>query len=431
VLGPEDLYIGAELAIYGRVFRLVDADENTRGFYAQNNKALGTAEEYPLDPFTKKQSTKRTVHNKTMHPMKLYMEALKGKFVSQISSTQQFLQKDGKVLRFYCTWTDDKLYGEKRPYILHYYLADDTIELVEIQQPNSGRDAFPALLKRQKLPKNATSNNPDVSRIGMQGKDDSMVYYSDKDLKVGSAISIYTRELALIGCDKFTQDYYVKTYSANPDDYHDIIIEEEEEELPKIAPPPHNGMGSEEDSLNSFLYLMPKVPKQDFKKLMENDGINLRYLAKFVDPAVEDKDRRFILTYYLNNDTVSIFEKFERNSGFIGGKFFERNRIKNPKTGQYYKATDFYVGGTIIINKHTFEVIEGDQYTLNYMKQVYSGEEEVKEEEKKEQAPAPTKVATPKKVANSPKTITTSGTTALNLSSSARQSPKTKQERNF
>jgi hypothetical protein len=192
-----------------------------------------------------------------------------------------------------------------------------------------------------------------------------------------------------------------------------------------MLPPPHNGIGTEEDSLGSFLYLMPKVPKQDFKKLMENDGIQLRYLAKFVDPQIEDKDRRFIITFYLNNDSVSVFEKFERNSGFIGGKFFERARAKNPEvctaphrngtanhctgtargrpsltrllsallcsclplscasvcrlrvqTGEYFRATDFAVGKRIQFNKHNFEIIEGDEYTLSYMKKHFSPEAE-------------------------------------------------------
>jgi len=143
-----------------------------------------------------------------------------------------------------------------------------------------------------------------------------------------------------------------------------------------MLPPPHNGIGTEEDSLGSFLYLMPKVPKQDFKKLMENDGIQLRYLARFVDPQIEDKDRRFIITFYLNNDSVSCFEKFERNSGFIGGKFFERARAKNPATGEYFRATDFGVGKIIEFNKHKFEIIEGDEYTLQYMRKNFSPEAE-------------------------------------------------------
>jgi len=372
VLGLEDLYVGAELSLYSRVFRIVDADDFTRMFYEKELGAkLGNKEEYPLDPFTKKQTTKPAHFHKMMHPMKLFMEASKGKFISQISSTKQFLDYDGKVLRFYCVWSDDSLYGEKRPYIIHYFLADDTIEVVEIQQPNSGRQAFPALLKRQKLPKHAISNNPDLARIGVQGKDEKVEYYTSKDLKVGMTISVFTRELQLVGCDKFTQNYYVTQFGADPEDYHELVVEEEVEEVPKMIPPSHNGIGTEEDSLGSFLYLVPKVPKKDFKKLMENDGICLRYSAKFVDPQVEDKDRRFIITFYPSNDTVSVFEKFERNSGFQGGKFMERTRIKNPASNEYFKATDFYVGANLGLNKYRFEITEVDEYTKTYMRETY------------------------------------------------------------
>ncbi len=36
---------------------------------------------------------------------------------------------------------------------LHYFLADDTIEVLEKIPPNSGRDAVPMFLRRSKLPK--------------------------------------------------------------------------------------------------------------------------------------------------------------------------------------------------------------------------------------------------------------------------------------
>ena len=38
--------------------------------------------------------------------------------------------------------------------VIHYYLVDDTIEVREVHQPNDGRDPFPVLVCRQKLPKN-------------------------------------------------------------------------------------------------------------------------------------------------------------------------------------------------------------------------------------------------------------------------------------
>ena len=66
----------------------------------------------------------------------------------------KFLQFDKKVLRFYGYWDDrESLYGEVHNLEIHYYLADDTIEIKEILPPNSGYDSGPLFLKRSKIPK--------------------------------------------------------------------------------------------------------------------------------------------------------------------------------------------------------------------------------------------------------------------------------------
>lgn len=62
------------------------------------------------------------------------------------------------MLRFFTLWDDaDSLYGESRPVTIHYYLVDDTVEVAEVHQPNSGRDPFPILMRRQRLPKKIKS----------------------------------------------------------------------------------------------------------------------------------------------------------------------------------------------------------------------------------------------------------------------------------
>ncbi len=67
---------------------------------------------------------------------------------------KQFLDHDRHVLRFFCYWDDsDNMFGDKRELVLHYFLADDTIEIREIINPNSGRDAVPTFLRRGPLPK--------------------------------------------------------------------------------------------------------------------------------------------------------------------------------------------------------------------------------------------------------------------------------------
>ena len=45
------------------------------------------------------------------------------------------------------------MFGDQREMELHYFLADDTIEIVDKIPPNSGRDAVSIFLHRTCLPK--------------------------------------------------------------------------------------------------------------------------------------------------------------------------------------------------------------------------------------------------------------------------------------
>lgn len=45
------------------------------------------------------------------------------------------------------------MFGDAREMELHYFLADDTVEICERIPNNSGRDAVPMFLRRQRLPK--------------------------------------------------------------------------------------------------------------------------------------------------------------------------------------------------------------------------------------------------------------------------------------
>lgn len=67
---------------------------------------------------------------------------------------KQFLEQDRRVLCFYCVWDDTgSTFGDLRELVLHYFLADDTIEIREMISPNSGRDTVSRFLRRSKLPK--------------------------------------------------------------------------------------------------------------------------------------------------------------------------------------------------------------------------------------------------------------------------------------
>jgi hypothetical protein len=50
-----------------------------------------------------------------------------------------------------------------------------------------------------------------------------------------------------------------------------------------IIIPPHNGIGSEEDSLGYIFKLVPKPPKKDFFKWVDQQ-VSLRFTAVFASP---------------------------------------------------------------------------------------------------------------------------------------------------
>ena len=88
--------------------------------------------------------------------------------------------------------------------------------------------------------------------------------------------------------------------------------------------PPYNGFGSDEDSLTNCLSLLPRPPKRDFARFMTldkagYDGHVLRFLAKLQstgpDPTGVAEQRRFIISYFLADGTVCVFEQSTKNVG--------------------------------------------------------------------------------------------------------------------
>ena len=74
----------------------------------------------------------------------------------------------------------------------------------------------------------------------------------------------------------------------------------------------------------------------------------LRFVAVMDTNYSVDMSRRFIVSFYLSDDTIAVFEPPQRNSGVLGGKYLERGRVKLPgqeifksELTKYYTASDF------------------------------------------------------------------------------------------
>jgi len=79
------------------------------------------------------------------------------------------------------TRAEDPMDGERRSFIVHYFLADDTIEILEVVERNSGRDPFPKLLKRIKLPKEVYSLGArPMSELTKKRIGAGRLYYTEK-----------------------------------------------------------------------------------------------------------------------------------------------------------------------------------------------------------------------------------------------------------
>ena len=145
-------------------------------------------------------------------------------------------------------------------------------------------------------------------------------------------------------------------------------VEEAQLPIPQNAVPPYNGFGGMADSLQNCVALIPKPVRPDFDKQMNYTKTILRFRAKMQDDddhvySEVDKARDFIISVYLANDTVSVFEPPDRNANVAGGKFLERQECLKPGSAEKYEATDCYAGAVLTLFSRKFLLTEADGYT--------------------------------------------------------------------
>jgi len=349
---PQDFAVGCDIAILCRQFRVYDMDEYSREFYDKLGSSQPPAQDCPIDNF---EVSKIPIAPRKDPEMLQYMEKKLGG--GKVLSQKQFLDHDRKVLRYYCDFND-------RPFIITYFLADDTIEVLEVHSQNDGYDSFTKLLARRKLPGNSEVKQPGQAFIGDN-------YLTCDEIFPDSVVDVFGHQLRILGVDEYTQKYYCEKYGRTfPLGGHYPPLPRETK---AIQVPPHtNLMGGEKDSLGYLKRLVPQRPKIDEFKALDNDKKILRFTARFNTRVPEDFDRRFIISFYLSDDTISIYEPLQKNSGIVHGKFLERNPYKNvDKLPNIITPTDMPLGGDVKINGYSFHILSADEYTTTYLNQYY------------------------------------------------------------
>lgn len=153
-------------------------------------------------------------------------------------------------------------------------------------------------------------------------------YYQPKDFQVGETIFVLGRDMLLYDCDKFTRDYFKNALCIEQKPPLDISVKRPPLAEPQV--PPHDGLGSLEDSVQNTLTFMPKRPKKDVIKQLMNANKYLRYEMVMDVVYPEDSIRKFVLSYSLADGTCKIMEPPIRNSGIIGGKYLRSTYLVKP-----------------------------------------------------------------------------------------------------
>lgn len=330
-----DIKINKEIEIFGRKFIIIDADKQTREYFkTTNNIDLDEAINYPKDDYIRYLEERNKSNNKLNNK-------LNNKSNNKLAKSKKYLANDGKVLRFNGCWKDNSFGGNIRKYVILYFLSDDTIQVLEFDQNDKKGEKLISLLKRDKLPKDYSLN------------DDN--YYTHNELRIGAYINIYGRQVLLTSCDKFTKNFYINIYGLkDPQDFKEIIIND-------------NNDNNNKSPIKSSSNKQQQEPIKDYAKIAKYDGYCLRFLAKLNEKStqIENYQRRFVILYHLSDDTIQIYEKPYKNSGFISGKFLERTKLRNHSkpNSPWFHAEDFYLNATVKINGFTFDLIETDKQT--------------------------------------------------------------------
>ena len=343
---PYDFQLGAELVIYNRRYRLVDCDNFTRNYLTSLEVDPGQTiprESYDdIRPEEQKSTFKREKNANSA-----YQAALLGVGVDN-SGRAGFVTYGQKKLNFCCIWDNtEMLYGDQLTFSMTYNLADDSVEIFAVAGYNTGRDeTFSRLLKRARLPILVGTN------ILSGGDPVESKYYHWKDLFIGMNLPIYGRVLKIVDVDQQTRNFYLEEGgidlgpSCRPGKIAPIEFKNETEELK----PDYSAIGVESAQ-----------PKK-----RNGESRQLTFRAKLLSGGEDDVDREFIITYYCLDDTIQILEPPIRNSGFWGGIFLSRTRIRNAE-GDIVQDTDFWVGCDIQLLKHRFRLYEADAGTTKHM----------------------------------------------------------------
>lgn len=373
---PVDFAVGNSIDVLGQKILITDADAFSRDYFRKQLNIVLSPAMTPPDP-------PRSDHGAALatgfcsNPGPRVNSSTTGAYGTrssdyndkraQFDKTMRFLNFDGRVLRFTGIEVSndsnstmaEQMLGATKLLSIAYYLSDNSMDVRVVKDKRAGLDESSTLLKKSKLPKNWR----DVQR----GK--APIYVEPADLICGRNLEFYGRTLLLIDCDAFTRSMYEEMGIIQQ---KIPLVKTKEKKIVHPIPQLGDGflaIGGEQDTLGT-IYGMPK-PGKDLGKLQRNQNRLLRCRLVFITDDTIMATRRFALTFYLEDDTIQIYEEIVRNSGIGGGNFLNRGKYINglpPESDEprAFIPTDIYLGNVISINGNEMRIIEMDNLSIRF-----------------------------------------------------------------
>ena len=370
----KELSVGNTIHVLGQDILIYDADRKTRDYFRQMLKIIMApamrVQELGRDDLGVAMATGGGSHFPKKHDPNGSFRTKSSKYEESRESMGKayaFMHFDEKRLHFeavLCSMpnepTDaDLTLGTAKRYSISYSLSEKTLDIKPIKEKRSSYDDVKSLLKKSKLAKNWREVN--------KGK--HPIYYQPGDFICGNIIECYGRQLLLTDCDEFTR----KLYKDRGIHQKQIVllapeIKSVEHPIPQLGDG-FLAIGGDEDTLGT-VYGMPK-PSRDLEKLHRNQGRFMRCKAHLISTNDIDKGREFMVTFYLEDDSLQIYEEVVRNSGLSGGNFLKRGKYLNSlpvnsDEPRYFKIQDFYLGNVFAINGHEMRIVMMDNMSLRF-----------------------------------------------------------------
>jgi hypothetical protein len=107
--------------------------------------------------------------------------------------------------------------------------------------------------------------------------------------------------------------------------------------------------------------LMPQPPRRDVKRLLDLNGLQLRYSARFTN----DPERQVVITFFPADDGISVMEVGAGMNN--GAKFLSKARVRKGNGREYYHYEEFVPGAQVTFHSHKLTITGMDEFTRKWL----------------------------------------------------------------